>query len=134
MHAIDLSDAGPVITDPPQWQLATALTAVGAAILMVGLPVTSGVWLAAAAIVGPMHFALLRGLPLVRSMEDYRDRHYRVNQSIWLVAVCVAVYSLIPEESRTQQGWKMNLVRSTRISSTGPVRLRSLLSPRSTLS
>ena len=33
-----------------------------------------------------------------------------MNQSIWLVAICVAIYTLIPEESRTQQGWKVNLV------------------------
>ena len=68
--------------------------------------------LAAVARIGPVHEAMRRFLPPIHSLADYENRHYRVQQSLWLVSLCSGIYTLLPEEwtSSNMQGWKMNLV------------------------
>lgn len=62
--------------------------------------------------VGPVHEAMRRFLPPIHSLADYENRHYRVQQSLWLVSLCSGIYTLLPAEwtSSSMQGWKMNLV------------------------
>lgn len=77
----------------------------------VGLTNLCYVLLAVAVRLWPMH-KLLMLLPEVHSRADYDNRHYRVQQSLWLVSICCSVYTFIPEELAEAglTGWKMNLV------------------------
>ena len=98
-------------TKPPPWRLVGALLAIGAALLLLRLGGTALVLLLAAARLGPLNHALCL-LPEVHSVADFENRRYRVQQSMWLVSICCALYTLIPEEQQmaAKQGWKMNLV------------------------
>ena len=98
-------------TKPPPWRLVGALVAVGGLLHLLRLGWTALVLLLAAARLGPLNYALCL-LPEVHSVVDFENRRYRVQQSMWLVSICCALYTLIPEEQQmaAKQGWKMNLV------------------------
>ena len=76
-----------------------------------GCPAFCCVLLTLAFRLGPLNELLLK-LPEVSSLQDFQNRQYRVNQSLWLVSLCSVIYSILPEEKKTAQmvGWKMNLV------------------------
>ena len=98
-------------SEPPPWRTVGALAAAAGVLLLCGLEWTAAVVLAAATRLGPLNLALMH-LPEVHSRADFENRHYRVNQSLWLISICCSIYTLIPEEFAKQQmqGWKMNLV------------------------
>ena len=96
----------------PSWRLVAAIA--GTATLLyalVGLPNFCSVLLAVAFRFGPI-CSLMALLPEVHSEADFENRHYRVQQSLWLVSICCGIYTLIPEETARSGmiGWKMNLV------------------------
>ena len=97
---------------PPSWLVAGVLGLVAAALYStMGLPNLAVVLLAQAFRIGPLQ-ELLRNLPEIHSLADFENRHYRVQQSLWLVSLCSGIYTLIPEETleAANQGWKINLV------------------------
>ena len=100
-----------VRTKRPPWQIVGTIACAAAILYLAQLPWTALVALAAAGRIGPMN-AVLCMLPEIASRADFENRAYRVCQSMWLVSVCCALYTLIPEEAQQAplQGWKMNLV------------------------
>merc|ERR1712196_527752 len=94
---------------PCHWHESTALLFASALFLPLGMPHFCSVLAAAGIGIGPLGL-LLQLLPHVTSRTDFENRHYRVVQSVWLVSVCCAVYTLIPDEAKKQEGWKQNLV------------------------
>jgi len=96
-------------TSTPWVWTTTAMLAPATICWLFSMPHACAIFLAAGARMGPMRF-LLSLLPEVRDVHDFEDRRYRVRQSVSLVSVCVAIYALIPDEHRMQQGWKQNLV------------------------
>ena len=95
-------------TSMPVWTTGTMLVP-AALCWLIGMPHASAIILAAAVRRGPLRF-LLSLLPEIRDPADFEDRRYRVRQSVCLVSVCCAIYALIPDDARQQQGWKQNLV------------------------
>ena len=95
---------------PPPWRLVFACVSAAAGFYLAGLQWSSIIPLAIACRTGPLNRALC-ALPEVHSKADFDNRSYRVWQSLWLVSICCALYTLIPEDKTEKlEGWKMNLV------------------------
>ena len=110
-HNTVLQGAQRVRTKPPPWKPVAALLGAAAFIhVCFGLKWTAVVLFLAAIRLGPLNMVLCM-LPDIESRADFSNRHYRVTQSLWLVSICCALYTFIPEENQQAlQGWKMNLV------------------------
>ena len=99
-------------THPPPYRVVAAICFVDACLYFaLGTEAVCLVLLIVAFRLGPINEMVLR-LPPILSMTDFENRRYRVVQSMWLVSICVSIYTLLPEEKRTTQlqGWKLNLV------------------------
>jgi hypothetical protein len=107
--SFDSGERGFRIQSHPRWGAACAVIVLALMMHMASAPQTCRVLLVVGLRLGPIN-VLVRALPSVKSGADFENRRYRVTQSMWLVSLCVSVYTLMPPKSGPTHGWKLNLV------------------------